>query len=373
MRPVLTIILVVINLLLLPTPAFGQPGGQQEGNPLVVSLPRGGFAAFKTEISPLNLPSSLRKESGVLPPFVSRVVMGEGNALHRMLVDDQGRVVFVYDLVIIEFDSPKRFGVAARALDPSFEQSIRADNPEAFQNAASLGVPTLTRPTEQHTVADGETVALDLLINGPLGVKVVDYVTVASERSRLSPRRPSRLPRDFGVSNVELAIKSYQLLVNEQPVVTSGRRNCTGAMVWFYLPGRGRFIFSLVPYEGYNFRKVGVIEDNKISFALKGVSYEWISREPIVGSGGIWNLWVLHDKDYADIFAPPEASARKTSGAGRLLYPRQAGSVTLTIPNRKDPEAVTLESHRSARWEPAKRVRVVIGGAKSIEALLPRK
>jgi hypothetical protein len=372
MKRLLTLSLIVFNLL--SPPAFGQQGGQQIGRPLVVSLPQGGFAAFKIEVSPLNLPSSFRKQSGNLPPFVSRVVMGEGNALHRMVVDEQGRFVFVYDLVIIELDSPKRFGVSARALDPTFEQSLHDDNPAVSQNAANSSLPTLARATEQQTVADGETVALDLLINEPLGVKVVDYVTVASERSLLSPSRPSRPPRDFGVYNVELAIRKYQLYIDEQPVVTSGLRNCTGAMVWFYLPGLGRFIFSLVPYDGYDFRKVGFIEDNKISFNWKGVSYEWLSREPIVGSGGVWNLWVLHDQDFVDIFARPVADTeRKVAKAGGI-FRKPAGAMTIPLPPfRPKAEPTTLESHRSAKKQSEERVRVVIGGAKSIEALLPRK
>lgn len=373
MRRVLSLSLLVLELLLLAPPAFGQQSAQQDGNPLVLSLPQGGFAAFKTEVSPLSLPFS-HKQSGILPPFVSRVVMGEGNTLHRLLVDEQGRFVFVYDLVILEFNSPRRFGVSARALDPAFEQSLRVRNRSAFQNAPGSGLPTLARATEQQTVSDGETVALDLLINETLGVKIVDYVTVASERSLLSPSRPARPPRDFGVYNVELAIRGYQLYVDKQPVVTSGLRNCTGEIVWFYLPGHGRFIFSLVPYDGYDFRKVGLIEDNKISVNWNGVIYEWVSREPIVGSGGLWNLWVLHDQNFVDIFDQPIArTEKKVSEPSRVTISRFPKTVGVIIPLPKDPGATTLESHRSAKKEPAERVRVVIGGAKNIEALLPRK
>jgi hypothetical protein len=374
MRRVLVLSLLVLMLRFLPPSTIcqdgGQQGGQQDRNPLVVSLPQGAFAAFKIEVTPLDLAFSLQQKSGLLPPpFVPRVIMGDGNVLHRLLVDEQGRFVFVYDLVITEFELPKRFGMSARALDPAFEQTLRARNPAAFQNAPASGLPTLARPSEQQTVADGETVALDLLINEPLGVKVVDYVTVASAKSLLSPSRPSQPPRDFGVYNVELAIKNYQLYVDKELVVTSGRRNCTGAMVWFYLPGHGRFIFSLVPYQGYDFRKVGVIEDNKISFNWKGVSYEWVSREPIVGSGGLWNLWVLHDQDYVDIFAPVVANTEKKVRDTGRVFPKPVG-VVVPLPEHTEN---TLQSHRPVEKQSAERVRVVIGGARSIEALLPRK
>jgi hypothetical protein len=363
----LLLLVVVVNLLWLQPKVVGQ----QDGSPLVISLSQGGFAAFKIQVNPLDMSGSQRRRSATVPPpFRPQVIMGEGNVLHRMLVDEQGRFVFVYDLVITEFDSPKRFSVSARALDPAFEHSLRAHNPGAFQNAPGASVPTLARTTAQQTLADGETVALDLLINEPLGVKVVDYVTLASEKSLLSPGRHSRPPRDFGINNVELAIKNYQLYVDDRPVLTSGLRNCTGAMVWFYLPGRGRFIFSLVPYDGYDFQRVGVIEDNKISFNWKGVRYEWVSRAPIVGSGGLWNLWVLHDQNYVDIFAPLETTSdKKVTTTGRL-FPKPVG---VPIPLPKNSGTTALGSHSSQKKQSVERVRVVIGGAKSIDALLPKK
>lgn len=367
MRRVFFLPLLLLNFLL-PT----STNGQQEGNPLVVSLPKGGFAAFKIEVSSLHLPFALRKESDILPPpFTPRVITGEDNVLHRLLVDEQGRFVFVYDLVITNLESPKRFGISARGLDPAFEKALREQNPAAFSNGASLNLPTLARATEQQTVADGETVALDLLINESLGVKVVDYVTVASERLLLSPPHPSRSPRDFGVYNVELTIKNYQLYVDTRPVVTSrGLRNCTGALVWFSLPGRGRFIFSLVPYQGYDFRKVGVIEDNKISFTWKGVNYDWISRDAIVGSGGFWNLWVMHDQEYIDIFDQPLTNTERTvTETGPRIFPKPIG---VSIPLPKNTEPAPLTSHRSKKQSP-ERLRVVIGGAKNIETLLPKK
>lgn len=362
--------LLVLNILLPATIIVGQ----QESDRSVVTLLQGGFAALKLEVLPLD---GKRQQAGSMPtPFVAEVVKGNGNVLHRLIADEQGKFVFIYDLVITELESPKRFAVSARALDAAFEGSLRANNPSAFQNAAAdLGssVPTLKQPTEQQTIDDGGTVALDLLVNERLGVKVVDYVKVASQKSLLFPERQPRTPRDFAVANVELAIKNYQLYVDQQPILTRGRHNCTGALVWFHLPGRGRFIFSLVPYEGYDFRKVGVIEENKISFAWNGVDYEWISQEPIVGSGGLWNLWVLHDPNFVDIFASVGTSSRiKEPGplSVRTNPPRMA---TIIIPFPKRDDSPTLQSHRSAKTQRSEPIRVVIGGAKTIGDLFPNK
>ncbi|HET6893161.1 MAG TPA: hypothetical protein VFH31_18800, partial [Pyrinomonadaceae bacterium] len=118
--------------------------------------------------------------------------------------------------------------------------------------------------------------------------------------------------------------------------------------------------------------KVGLIEDNKISFAWNGVSYEWVSREPIVGSGGLWNLWVLHDPNFVDIFAPVETNT-KTTEPGRVTvghFPRIA-TVILPLPKRDD--SITLQSHGSAKQQLPEPIRVVIGGAKSIGDLLPKQ
>ena len=73
-------------------------------------------------------------------------------------------------------------------------------------------------------------------------------------------------------------------------------------MLWFYLPGRGRYIFSIIPYEGYPFQNIGKIENNKISFSLDGDLYEWISSSPIIGDGGNWQIWVLRDSSYRPEF-----------------------------------------------------------------------
>ena len=51
---------------------------------------------------------------------------------------------------------------------------------------------------------------------------------------------------------------------------------------WFSVPGRGLFIISIQPHEGYDFQKIGVIEDNRISFTHGGDKYEWVSSLPMI-------------------------------------------------------------------------------------------
>jgi hypothetical protein len=109
-------------------------------------------------------------------------------------------------------------------------------------------------------------------------------------------KRPAR---DFTLNDVALGVTNYRLFVNGEMVTADAPTGgCAGAIIWFYLPERGRFILSLQPHPGYDFQKVGVIEHNRILFSLNGDQYEWRSEAPIVGQGGNWHLWVLHEAAY---------------------------------------------------------------------------
>lgn len=343
--------------------------------PLVVSLPQGGFVAFRMKTTPLDINvSTADKESELRLPLTAQVLADDGNVVHRLLVDDKGVLIFGYDLVVEPLATGQRFKVSARPLDREFEARLRARSGAVAARGAQtpFNVSTLAGATGEQHVADGETFALDLMVNEQLGLKVVDYVKVSAEKSRLfAPPVPSPA-RDFAVTNVELAVNNYQLQIDGETLRTSGvRRSCAGALVWFSLPGRGRFIFSLAPHEGYDFRKVGLVEDNKIAFTWGDVRYEWISDAPIVGSGGgAWNLWVLHDPHDADTFAPPPvAEDRQESKFARVLRDPLRVLAERRGDLREEGGSRSAEK-RSARV--SERVRVRVGGADRIETLLPK-
>jgi hypothetical protein len=112
-------------------------------------------------------------------------------------------------------------------------------------------------------------------------------------------KRPYGTSRDFSIDNVDIGVAMPRLLVNGECVdCLGGYYSVRGTLIYFYAPGRGRFIFSLTQREGYNFQKVGLIQQNKIVFSMNGDYYEWISAEPILQDGGFYNLWVLYDPAY---------------------------------------------------------------------------
>jgi hypothetical protein len=191
---------------------------------------------------------------------------------------------------------------------------------------------------------------------------------------------------------VELKISNYKLAINGEVIAGSKPTGGYGGpVIWFYVPGRGRFIFSLTPHAGYDFRKIGTIEHNRISFSIGSDRYEWTSSNPIVGSGGNWNLWILQDTGYISEFAEPsdpvtndikpQSASRDTSAAAQKPLPtsglvkpeafNQSSGAKTGINNEID--ARPSQADEPLKKSPPRRIRPIFGAADRVENLLPRK
>lgn len=354
---------------------------------LIVPLPDAGFVAFRMETVPANAQSFSAGTLEVQAVVNPEATVTASKIIHRTLVDNAGSFVFGYDLVIEAVPHSKQFKVSVRPLSPEFEQQLRARLPASRQRAPS-SVATLSKAAEAQVIDDGDAFALDLLVNPETGVKIVDVVKVSFDRSKLweAPQQQKSPARDFTVDRVELAVRDYELLLDGVRIA-GGKptRGTTGALLWLYVPGRGRFIFSLIPREGYDFQKVGVVEDTKISFTYGGKSYEWISSEPIVGRGGNWNLWVLLDAGYVPEYFPSAREAVEKRDETKPKFPigalersRVLGMNTAVgiaeaqaalPPKLANGDAqLTKDEEELTR----RRARVQIGSADRIENLLPK-
>jgi hypothetical protein len=354
-------------LILLLLCAGGGVAQERAQRQLVVPLAEAaGFVSFRlttTQAAQTDAPGDLGTLQAALNP---QALLGERNTIHRVLLDAAGNLVFGYDLSVEPVAAAHQFKVYVKPLSPEFEQQLRARHTSARGPQTPNGA-TLPHAAAAQTLDDGDAFALDLLVNPQTGVRVTDMVRVARERAPLRQTPP----RDFTLDRVELAVKDYRLTLNGTQI-GGGRltRGCTGALIWFYVPGRGRFIFSLVPRAGYDFQKVGLIEDNLISFDFHGEHYEWISSAPVVGNGGLWHVWLLHDPHYTPEVSAPEESARQRGSAPQdddswlndLLAGRAPRPQTQTGYTQKQPSAAVKQPER-----------VRIGAADRMENLLPKQ
>jgi len=126
----------------------------------------------------------------------------------------------------------------------------------------------------------------------------VGSISHAQEGIELAPADPNLVPQDFTVDDGPVSIKvPFQLLVNGKNWQghTVGWHMDGGSTIWLGLPGRGMYILSLAPREGYDFQKAGAIRNHVITFHGGGEQYEIRTSGPIAGADKAWNLYVLHE------------------------------------------------------------------------------
>ncbi|HEX8721263.1 MAG TPA: hypothetical protein VF736_11565 [Pyrinomonadaceae bacterium] len=333
----------------------------QEGrSQIIVPLQSGAFVRIRTESAP---PSA-----GVA---TSDLVESEDtpNLIRRVFVDRNNGLFFGYELLVERAAEARYFWVTVRALGEEYLRELAA-RPAFRGRRLHPSYNATAFPASPQFLRDGDTFALDVLHNPRTGVKIVDVVQISLADPRLRRAAADQPPRDFAPEDVQLKVADYRLRVNGE-IVHRSTGGCSGALVWFSLGDRGRFVFSLVPRPGHDFRKVGAVRDNAISFEWGGDRYEWESSLPVVGAGGNWNLWVLHDPDYrADLFdqTPPPPGAADDKG-----FERRAEEAARRVKQQRTQADYGAPSEEPTPRGPraVRRVRVVIGSADGVEYLFP--
>jgi hypothetical protein len=347
---------------------------------VIVSLADGGFVAFKSETAWASAVgvSGGASRGAQIPQgeFRTEAFVDENRVIHRMLVDTEGNYVFGYDVLIEAVPASKTFTIAVTPLDSQIENKLLAKG----SGVPRASIATLPQSAEPEILDDGDSFALDLLVNQKAGVKIVDVVKVSFDRSNLWDDNPRSLPRDFTLDAVPLRMIDFRLLVDGN-LVAAGKPGTifSGALIWCYVEGAGRFIFSLVPRDGYEFKKAGIVEDNRIEFTVNGKRYEWLSSEAILPSGGSWNLWMLHDPTYLP-FGSIEVDKQEKGRLDKLNDSIKATEARIakarnstTNAYQKKAAAQNAEVQKTDTGQASsKRFRVMVGGADRIENLWPK-
>lgn len=370
--------LMIALLLLSMAPLAGAQESAKRN--VIVSLADGGFVAFKSETAWASAVgvSGGASRGAQIPQgeFRTEAFVDENRVIHRMLVDTEGNYVFGYDVLIEAVPASKTFTIAVTPLDSQIENKLLAKG----SGVPRASIATLPQSAEPEILDDGDSFALDLLVNQKAGVKIVDVVKVSFDRSNLWDDNPRSLPRDFTLDAVPLRMIDFRLLVDGN-LVAAGKPGTifSGALIWCYVEGAGRFIFSLVPRDGYEFKKAGIVEDNRIEFTVNGKRYEWLSSEAILPSGGSWNLWMLHDPTYLP-FGSIEVDKQEKGRLDKLNDSIKATEARIakarnstTNAYQKKAAAQNAEVQKTDTGQASsKRFRVMVGGADRIENLWPK-
>jgi hypothetical protein len=228
---------------------------------------------------------------------VTRIYNIVGNTIERTLINDSTGVYVSYALQIERMENSTKLRISVK---PFSDEGIQRMSDsiwfrrfaEKWPNKRNNDPTPLPRYPEPKIIDISDVVELTLWVNPENRAQIGD-------RLRFELDQPTPL-RDFTLDEVALRLTAYRLLINGE--VRSGDKQLPGGFVaplpWFSIPGRGRYVFSIQPHEGFDFQKIGVIDDNRISFTHGGDKYEWVSSLPIINERGKWNLWVLHDPNF---------------------------------------------------------------------------
>jgi hypothetical protein len=273
----------------LTVPLVAEPGRIMSGN----ASTKGFSCTWVTRLEPPSPPTDV----GVNGGFVS----GQ-SATHRFVTDDSRHQYFGYDMVVEHLDQADTFLVAFRPLSAGPEKLKYP----WFDLTGWTMVPIPVYPAPQ-TVHFGDTIALDLLTNAATGQKVVDYIQVeeldaataaaaAEHVRRLGTHTASGMARDFSIEDAELRMVEPRLSVNGKASESANfGSGFSGSAAWFYLPDRGRYIFSLVPHSQLGFQKAGEVNGTSLMFTVGSVTFALDCSQRIAPGSEPYNLYVFHD------------------------------------------------------------------------------
>ena len=316
-RSVTLAILPTICLFSLSTGVLAQHGSVSFNN-------KGISVVFRILASSPN--SSKQTFGGVF--FTGQDEKEKTSRVHRVLADRANGAYFGYDVVIKSASQPGKFKVSVEPL------SIKPPDTMGLSDLTSISLP---KYPEDLIVADGDSIAIDVLVNPQTKVNIVDYIKITTKK----PLGPDTTPidvsetgaaggsnsgmsgkqktRDFTPNDVKLRLTSPSLLADGaiSPLLGGQWEGIIeGTFLNIYIPGKGRVFFSLFPHQNPKFGKTAVVENNKIRFQVGDASYELVSEAPVVPGGGSWNLWMLHDADYRpDLSFSVEAAGHIEYGA----------------------------------------------------------
>jgi hypothetical protein len=355
---------------------FSEAGAQTNFEETIIADLQNGAGAisFKPQMSAL-------EASAQAPAFsvvnLKQQVTATENGFKRILYDETNRVLFGYGLKVKKNETDSKFVVSFEPLNETAFNALNEKfpaSPNIRQTYRLLTLPLISAP---QTLADGETIALDLLVNSQAGIKITDRVRVAANSDTL---REAPL-RDFTLKEIQLAARASFLRFNDETFPVGNQiRRYNGSLLWFYLPEKGFFAATLTPLEGYDFRPIGVLNDNKISFRLGDDEYEWISSESFLPLEGAWRLWILHVPNYV-----PPAVALSTGIKTNEDFEKSAlekASENAMEALKKNPIDLDMKSKRGSidlarqrKKSPpnnSTKTRVAVGGAASLDSLLPK-
>jgi len=115
------------------------------------------------------------------------------------------------------------------------------------------------------------------------------------------PEWPPKQPAAARRGNLQAV--APQLYVNGQLLTTGDRNVGSGPVLWFHLPGEGRYLMALNPLGNTRFVQSGHVNGNTLEFQSGGKDFRIVCAQPIA-AGGDQPVYVYHQQSFEDVLNP---------------------------------------------------------------------
>jgi hypothetical protein len=190
--------------------------------------------------------------------------------------------------------------IARGQLTARLSRAIAGMRSVPLVNRRGLGARTLVFVSGSEYASQGARIMRKVVQTGVLiSIFALGAFSQSQQGPEITPANPDLVPQDFTVDDVPISIKvPFEVFVNGKPwqghTIGWHITDNNGSTMWLGLPGRGMYILSLGPREGYNFEKAGAVRNNTIAFHDGENEYEIRTSGPILGLDRAWNLYMLH-------------------------------------------------------------------------------
>jgi hypothetical protein len=275
------------------------------------------FLLYVDEPSPL---------PNIVAGYLRANAVGRSAAIgHRYFFDEGSHIYFGYDVVVqpqMAVDTyrvafyelsigPLDFQTDSRdALDPSLWKKVALPAlPEIqlIRAGQNISVHVFGKVDGGHEFVDTMNIVpipnlpLRTLIDGRQAWlrahSMARSVSIAPIREA-SPA--SGAAHEFSLDDSEMRIQLARVTINGTAIGGIGApRGVSGSLVWFYVPGHGRYVLSLTPRPDLGFVKAGEVRGGWITFTIGDDKVLLETPGMIAPGSAAYNIYVLHDAEWA--------------------------------------------------------------------------
>jgi hypothetical protein len=258
----------------------------------------------------------------------------------RTFIDNANHIYFGYEAMVEQLqpgDYLVTFGkLGLSPLDLASRYQPSKINPAEW---TSQPLPAIPGPEVAH---DGDVIRIELFVDAATNAKLLDDIEIGMSAPRVVPWGagvifqnltvpgpplpaiaingglvlPNRgavptiegTAHDFTAADAEMQIGQPRVTLNGavQSTTVRGLARVNGSLVWFYLPGRGRYVLSLAPRPELDFQKAGEVRGGSINFTLGEDTITLECSNEIASGHAPYVLYVLRDAEWE-----PTAQAQK--------------------------------------------------------------